>query len=121
MSLTTQKTEKVQQEWTTICKQGELSANAGICALFNKQQIAIFFCQRSDSIYAVANFDPIGQANVMSRGMMGSIQGKTYVASPLYKQHFDLLTGECLESPEHILKTYDVRVANDEVQLKEVN
>lgn len=117
MSLTTEKT----QEWTTICRQEALTANAGICALFNQQQIAIFFCQRSDSIYAVANFDPIGQANVMSRGMMGCQQGKTYVASPLYKQHFDLQTGQCLESPEHFLKTYQVRVANENVQLKEVS
>ena len=36
--------EKAQQ-WTTICKQEELTANAGICALFNQQQIAILSAQ----------------------------------------------------------------------------
>jgi nitrite reductase (NADH) small subunit len=108
-------------QWTTICKQNELSPNAGTCAQFNDQQVAIFFCKRSNNVYAVANFDPIGQANVMSRGIMGSTEGQTYVASPLYKQRFDLVTGECLESPLHTLKTYQVRVANDDIQLKEVS
>ena len=108
-------------EWTTICKQSDLSANAGTCAQFNEQQVAIFFCKRSDSVYAVENFDPIGQANVISRGIMGSVAGITYVASPLYKQRFDLATGECLESPEHSLKTYAIRVANNDIQLQEVS
>jgi len=112
---------QAKSEWTTICKQDDLSPNAGTCAQFNDQQVAIFFCKRNASIYAVSNFDPIGQANVMSRGIMGSVEDKTYVASPLYKQRFDLLTGECFESPEHSLKTYAVRVANDDVQLKEVS
>ncbi|WP_022940975.1 nitrite reductase small subunit NirD [Psychromonas hadalis] len=112
---------QINSEWTTICKKNELSPNAGTCAQFKNQQVAIFFCKRSDNIYAVANFDPFGQANVMSRGMMGSTEGKTYVASPLYKQRFDLRTGQCFESAEHSLKTYAVRVANENVQLKEVS
>ncbi len=110
---------ELSQEWITICEQQDLTPNAGTCVQFNKEQVAIFFCQRNKSLYAVANFDPIGQANVISRGIMGSIQGKTYVSSPLYKQHFDLITGECLESPEHSLKTYAVRVDDELIQLKE--
>lgn len=112
---------QVNTEWTTICKQNELSANAGTCAQFNQQQVAIFFCKRSDRLYAVENFDPIGQANVISRGMMGTVEGKSYVASPLFKQRFDLVTGACFESPEHSLKTYAVRISNDDIQLKEVS
>ncbi|MEI6897664.1 MAG: nitrite reductase small subunit NirD [Psychromonas sp.] len=111
---------KETTQWTTICKQSDLSPNAGICVLFNKQQVAIFYCQRSDTVYAVNNFDPFGQANVLSRGIMGSTQETTYVASPLYKQRFNLLTGACLDSPVHSLKNYPIRVANDEVQLKDV-
>ena len=109
------------QQWNTICLYKELTANAGVCALFNNQQIAIFFCQRSDNLYAVSNYDPIGEANVMSRGIMGCLEGETYVSSPIYKQHFNLMTGECLESTAHSLKTYDVRIANNKVQLKETS
>jgi nitrite reductase (NADH) small subunit len=39
------------------------------------------------------------------------------VASPLYKQHFNLTTGACLQSPEFKLKTYGVRYLGDRVQL----
>lgn len=112
---------QANNEWITICKQSDLTPNAGTCAKFNDQQVAIFYSKRTDSVYAVSNFDPIGQANVISRGIIGSTQETLYVASPLYKQRFNLQTGECLESPEHRLKTYAVRVANDDIQLKEVS
>jgi len=106
------------KDWMTICTDQDLTPNAGTCVQFAQEQVAIFYCMRSQTLYAVENFDPIGQANVISRGIMGSIQGKTYVSSPLYKQHFDLLTGECLESPEYTLKTYAVRMEDSLIQLK---
>ncbi|WP_028865744.1 nitrite reductase small subunit NirD [Psychromonas aquimarina] len=105
-------------QWTTICKHQELSENSGVCVLFEEQQVAVFYCKRSAALYAVSNFDPIAQANVISRGIMGSTQEQTYVASPLYKQRFDLNTGICLDSPEFALKTFSVRVEAEQVQLK---
>lgn len=107
--------------WTNICAANDLTPDAGICALFNEQQVAIFLCQQNNSVYAVANFDPFGGANVLSRGIIGSTQDITYVASPLYKQRFNLVTGECLDSDEHQLKTFNVRIENEKVQLKEAS
>ncbi|WP_019612718.1 nitrite reductase small subunit NirD [Psychromonas ossibalaenae] len=105
-------------QWITICKHQELSENSGVCALFEGQQVAVFYCKRNADLYAVSNFDPIAQANVISRGIMGSVQEQAYVASPLYKQRFDLNTGICIDSPEFALKTYLVRIEADQVQLK---
>lgn len=105
--------------WTTICKQSDLTPNTGLCARLNKEQIAIFYCGRNNELYALSNYDPIGEANVLSRGIMGSIKGDIVVASPLYKQHFNLKTGKCLEEPKHKLKTYPVRLFNGEVQLQQ--
>jgi len=107
--------------WTDICPKNDLTPNAGICAQFNEQQVAIFLCKRTDSLYAVSNFDPFGDANVLSRGIIGSTEDITYVASPLYKQRFNLATGECLDSEVHQLKTFDVRIENEQVQLKEAS
>lgn len=109
--------------WTDICPKNDLTPNAGICAQFNEQQVAIFLCKRTDTLYAVSNFDPFGAANVLSRGIIGSTEDITYVASPLYKQRFNLATGECLDSDkkEHKLKTFDIRIENERVQLKEVS
>lgn len=107
--------------WTDICPKNDLTPNAGICAQFNGQQVAIFLCKRTDSVYAVSNFDPFGAANVLSRGIIGSAGDITYVASPLYKQRFNLATGECLDSEVYQLKAFDIRVENEQVQLKEVS
>jgi nitrite reductase (NADH) small subunit len=108
-------------EWTTICDHNSLINNTGICAKYNDQQVAIFYCKRSENVYAVSNFDPIGKAQVMSRGIMGSTKGETYVASPLYKQRYNLSTGVCLDDASQTLTTFDVRIADNEVQLKKAS
>ena len=114
-------TKSTNTTWTDICPINDLTPDAGICALFNDQQVAIFLCKQSNSVYAVANYDPFGQANVLSRGLIGSTQDIIYVASPLYKQRFNLATGECLDSEFHKIKVFNVRIENNLVQLKEVS
>lgn len=103
--------------WKTVCKKSDLIKNTGVCALFEEKQVAIFLCGHSDMLYAVDNFDPIGKANVLSRGILGSIGDKTVVASPLYKQHFCLKTGECIEDLSMRIQTYLVRNHQGCVQL----
>jgi nitrite reductase (NADH) small subunit len=39
------------------------------------------------------------------------------VASPLYKQHFDLATGECLEDADVALPVYAVQVDGNKVSV----
>ena len=60
------------------------------------------------------NFDPFSKANVISRGLLGScdIDGQKvrYVASPMYKQRFDLATGKCLDDERVSLRSYPVKV-----------
>jgi len=53
---------------------------------------------------------------VLSRGIIGSIGERLVVASPLYKQHFCLKTGECLEQ-EVKVKTYPARIHEGQVQV----
>ncbi len=104
--------------WVTVCAASDLTPNTGVCALLNGEQVAIFFCGKNQQLYAVSNFDPVGGAYVLSRGIMGSIGEAVVVASPLYKQHFNLQTGECLEEPEHRLKVYPIRLEAGDVQLQ---
>jgi len=103
--------------WISVCEKISLSPDTGICALVNNEQVAIFWESISKGLFAVANWDPIGEANVMSRGIVGSLGEALVVSSPLYKQHFDLRSGECLEMPEHSLKTWDVREHEGWVQV----
>ncbi len=101
-----------------ICTTYDLVENSGVCALVNGEQIALFYLPGSEAeVYGVSNWDPIGKANVLSRGIVGDLKGKIVVASPLYKQHFDLKTGECLEDEEYSLKTYSISIEGDKVLL----
>ncbi|WP_027328309.1 nitrite reductase small subunit NirD [Marinimicrobium agarilyticum] len=119
---TTQDTQSApgtaEQQWVEVCAKSDLVPDSGICALINQKQVAIYYSKRLDEVFAIGNYDPIGKANVLSRGMIGSIGDHTVVASPLYKQHFDLRTGECIDSPEHTVPAYEVRVHNDRVEIK---
>ena len=105
--------------WQDICHIDAIVPNAGRCALVNGEQVAIFRINQSGNValFAINNHDPISQANVLSRGIIGSIAERVVVASPIYKQHFCLKTGECLEDGEAKVKTYPVRLENDRVLL----
>jgi nitrite reductase (NADH) small subunit len=103
--------------WQAICRVNDLQPDSGVCALIAGQQVAIFYMPKDNKIYAIQNYDPIGKANVLSRGMIGDIKGEPVVASPLYKQHFNLLTGQCLEDDSICLVVYDIRINNDNVEI----
>jgi nitrite reductase (NADH) small subunit len=106
----------IEKQWQTICHKDDLVKNSGVCALLaNEEQIAIF--QVKDDVFSVGNWDPIGEANVLYRGMIGDSKGQIYVASPLYKQRFVLNSGKCLDDETVAIKTYDTRLQNDEVQV----
>ena len=62
------------------------------------------------AIYAIGNFDPFSKAFVLSRGIVGDRGGVPKIASPIYKQSFDLRTGQCLDDPKVRVPTYEVRV-----------
>lgn len=102
-----------------ICTVDDLVKDSGICALLNiggePQQAALFYLPNTEKkIFALGNWDPIGQANVMSRGMVGSIGDELVVASPLYKQHFSLESGKCLEEDQS-LPVFDVKIEGQNV------
>ncbi len=106
------------EQWITVCNESDLTADTGLCALHEGEQVAIFKPALADELFALSNFDPFGKANVMSRGIIGSIGDAIVVASPLYKQHFNLKTGKCLEDDSASLKTYEIRIDAGQVQLK---
>lgn len=101
--------------WIEVCHIDDLQPDSGICALVNGEQVAIFYLARQQAVYALSNFDPFSRANVLSRGMVGDIGGEPMVASPMYKQHFHLQTGVCLEDVNFRVSAYPVRIDNESV------
>lgn len=104
--------------WADVCKLDDLIDNVGVCALIDEQQVAIFKLSGSNEIYVIDNHDPFSDANVLSRGVVGDLKSQPVVASPIYKQHFNLQTGQCLEDETVKLKTYQVRVVDNRLQIK---
>ncbi|HWI30350.1 MAG TPA: nitrite reductase small subunit NirD [Microbacterium sp.] len=83
--------------WVRVCTVGDLEVERGRAALLDGQQIALFLLH-DGRVHAVQNLDPYSGAHVMSRGIVGSKQDAPTVASPMYKQVFDLRTGACLDT-----------------------
>lgn len=105
--------------WHCVCTTGDLVTNSGVCALIENEQVAIFQIKMNgeSQIYAISNCDPIGNANVLYRGLLGSIGGAPVVASPLYKEHYFLETGLCKEHDDVAVKAFPVKVDGDQVYI----
>lgn len=105
--------------WKTIFPESELTPNAGVCAKHDGKQIAFFHISNANrqTLFAIGNWDPVGKANVLSRGIVGSIGDALVVASPLYKQHFCLESGHCIEQDGVSVPTYQARIHDGHVQL----
>ena len=99
-----------------VCPVAELPINLGVGALVKGQQVAVFKLKNGD-IYAIGNFDPFSEANVLSRGLVGDLQGHKVVASPIYKHHYNLATGECLEDGSVKIPAYPVVVQDEQVYI----
>jgi len=104
-------------QWVNVCSEDDLQPDSGICALVENTQVAIFYLSRDKEVYAINNYDPFGKANVLSRGLIGDIKGEPMVASPLYKQHFSLKTGICLDDETVKIDAYKIRIENGKVEV----
>ena len=69
-------------------------------------------------VHAVGHRDPFSGANVIARGLLGSVGDRDTVASPMYKQVFDLATGECLTDPSERLPVHRTWVAGGVVYVE---
>lgn len=106
--------------WIPVCHLSDLPFDAGVAALINENtpretQIALFRPLDSDTVYAISNFDPFSEANVLGRGILCGIGEQLAVASPVLKQHFSLTTGQCFEDADVSITTYPVKVSDGTV------
>ncbi|MXM62075.1 nitrite reductase small subunit NirD [Streptomyces sp. HUCO-GS316] len=100
-----------EDAWFTVCDLSHLLPGRGVAALLPDGRQVALFRDRGGRLYAVDNRDPFGGAAVLSRGLTGTHQGRPFVASPLLKQRFDLLSGQCLDDETVRIATYEVRAA----------
>ena len=108
---------KEEITWSPICKTDDIPFGVGVGALINGHQVAIFKIPGKNEFAAIDNYCPFANANVLSRGIVGDLKGKVVDASPIYKQHYDLATGNCLEDENVKLNVFSVRVNDGMIEV----
>jgi nitrite reductase (NADH) small subunit len=107
--------------WVDVCALDEILPDTGVAALVGERQIALVRVGDrvgdGAEVYALDNFDPFSHAFVIARGIVGDRQGIPKIASPIFKQTFDLCTGQCLDDPSVRLASYPVRVVEERIQI----
>ncbi|MEX2475089.1 nitrite reductase small subunit NirD [Marinobacter sp.] len=110
---------KTRTTWDCVCKVEDLVPESGIAVWTKDGPVAVFYLpHRLPALFAVSHTDPFSGSNVLARGITGDIKGEPVVASPLYKQHFSLRTGQCLEDETVKIKTYPVLLDGDQILLE---
>lgn len=111
------------QTWQPLCTKADLVAFSGVAAWIETPegpaQVALFYLPgHANELYAVDHHDPFSGANVIARGIVGDLSGAPVVASPIYKQHFRLDDGQCLEDEAVRLRCWPVCFKGDQVMLR---
>lgn len=103
--------------WTRICAIERLIPDRGVAALVGGRAIAIFLLS-DGSLHAIDNVDPISGASVLSRGLIGDVDGTPTVASPMYKQRFDLLSGRCIDAIDVAVQVHETGIHGHVVHVR---
>ncbi|WP_166253253.1 nitrite reductase small subunit NirD [Marinobacter salicampi] len=111
---------KVTTQWDVVCKVADLVPDSGVAVWTSSGPVAVFYLpERLPALFAIGHQDPFSGANVLARGITGDIKGEPVVASPLYKQHFSLLSGQCLEDESVRVPVYRVLVDGDQIRVEQ--
>ena len=103
-------------DWTDVCAVDDITPDTGVAVLVGDLQIAIVRVgDGDDQIFAVGNYDPFSKAFVIARGIVGDRGGVPKIASPIFKQSFDLTNGQCLDDANVRIPAYPTRVQDGRV------
>jgi nitrite reductase (NADH) small subunit len=109
--------DQATTSFVPVCVSRRLTPDRGVAALVDGRPVAVFRLSTGE-LHAVDNIDPISGANVLSRGLVGDVSGSATVASPLYKQRFDLRTGRCLDVDDVAIAVHEVQEVDGMVHVR---
>jgi nitrite reductase (NADH) small subunit len=101
---------------TPVCAVDVIPLEGGVAALVDGAAVAVFRTH-DGSVFAIGNVDPFSGASVLSRGIVGNRGDAPVVSSPMYKQAFDLRTGQCLDDDGVRVPAYAVSVVDGVVHV----
>jgi nitrite reductase (NADH) small subunit len=98
-----------ERTWVDVCDVEDLLPERGVRALVGADHVAVFRTHDGD-IHALHDVDPFSGASVLSRGIVGTRSDLPIVSSPMFKQAFDLRTGQCLDVPSVTVEVFPTRI-----------
>lgn len=110
-------TQNAELEWHSVGHPTLFPEDAGIAVLVQGKQIAVFRFAEEDRWFATDNHCPHSGDAVLARGLLGDCAGRIKVTCPLHKRSFDLNNGECLSEQDMSVRTYEVRVSAEQVEV----
>ena len=103
--------------WVDVSAFEDLEVNWGEAAIVAGHEYAVFRTN-DDRVFVTDHRDPRSGALVIARGIVGRHGEQHTVASPLYKETYDLATGQCVAGGDWTLPVYPVRVQEGRVQFQ---
>jgi nitrite reductase (NADH) small subunit len=111
--------EVIATKWFFVCHSDDVPENGGACVKVEEEQIALYNFARRGEWYATQNLCPHKKQMVLARGMIGSTGDacEPKVACPFHKKTFSLISGECLDDDDYLIKVYPVRVSSGKIYI----
>jgi nitrite reductase (NADH) large subunit len=110
--------ELAERRWVQVGRVDDFPFDGGATIKYGKVQIAVFNFATRGEWYACQQMCPHKKAFVLSRGMIGDVEGEPKVACPLHKKAFSLKSGECLTGESYSVDVFPVKIEAGNVLLE---
>lgn len=109
-------TTLLERTWVDVCGYDDLQIERGVRVLVGNAHVAVFRTHDGE-IHAIDAIDPFSGASILARGIVGTRDTDPFVASPMYKQRFDLRTGTCLEDESVSVRVYATEIVGGRIRV----
>ena len=106
-----------ERSWVQVGTVDDFPSNGGATIKYGDIQIAVFNFSSRGEWYACQQMCPHKKAFVLSRGIIGDIDGAPKVACPMHKKNFSLESGACVSGGNYAVQVFPVRVEGVDVYL----
>jgi nitrite reductase (NADH) large subunit len=103
-------TDNAETQWVCFGEATAIPENGGETLKYGRHQIAVFNFTDSGKWLACQNLCPHKREMVLSRGLLGDVDGLPKIVCPMHKRAFSLETGEGLNDPELSISTFAVEI-----------
>ncbi|MEI6891858.1 MAG: nitrite reductase large subunit NirB [Pontiella sp.] len=107
--------EQAKTQWINLGDASLIPEDGGETLKYGRHQIAVFNFSKTDQWFACQNLCPHKREMVLSRGLLGDVDGLPKIVCPMHKRAFSLETGEGLNDPELSISTFPVEIRENQI------